>query len=824
MWIHRPATAGYVDAMPRFVTVLGGTLDLHTGRTTLERGVRLTERECRVLDALVEAAPDGVARGELERVAGIATAERGVLDLLIRRLRSKIEPVPTAPFHLISVFNHGYRFVAAAGPQVSLGLPPERHALIGRSGEVDRVEHHLAASRLALVTGPGGIGKTALAIHVARRSPLPRVVFASARDADTVGALWTAVARAIHDPGVLAPSEDHVFERLVPALGRAGDTLVVLDDLEKLGGRVVSPIALLMQAAPQLRVLLTSRATLDAGYEPVAVRLGPLGYAEALAMWTDRVPGSVDPAVPALLEALERSPLAIELAAARATALTPAAMLARMDQRFRLLDRGPRDDPKHRSLRATLDWSWRLLAPPAQQALVQLAVFVGPVDEQRWADVADDPAEIEALVDASLAQRGPAGIEVASSVREYALGTDPARVQVAEDRHARAWARWLDALRGPLDADRLDRVDGHLPDLLATGRAAGRVPDEVIAIALGLHDRHQARGPIEPYLALVDRALEAAADHPRRVDLLRERGECLRQLGRLAEAAEVVDQLALADPARPWRAAGLRGVVALEQGRRPEAIAALEVARDAPDPRERSLHCSNLAAALAWERPDDARIELLAREAIGLASDLGQAFQVAAFRANFGAWLFQTGRLAEAAAETERAVDELLRFQADRRVIPAVLTLAAAWAELGRLQEARALQVTHALRAERARPWVITYWHLLSAQLHLEAGEPEEALSILPRSEAQAERVGDRAGAALARLHGAVAAARLGRLAEAESALSLIPAGLLADRVVWLAREHLALAAGRSLSDLGPPESDGTARHLRRLLEHAARR
>lgn len=329
---------------------------------------------------------------------------------------------------------------AAAAPVRPRDLPVPATPLVGRDDDVSRVADLLGTGRLVTLSGPGGVGKTRLALAVAARvrdrfaHGVTLVELAPLLEAPQVVAAVADAVDAVRDPA--RPVLDDVVDVL-----RGQHRLLVLDNLEHLLD-AAPDVAALVESVPDLTVLTTSRAPLrvrgetEYGVEPLEVEEAPDGSpSPAARLLLDRAqrvsPGwgadSADAAhVNATCEQLAGLPLALELAAARARLLDPAALLDRLDGALRS---GPRDlPPRQRTMRATLDWSNGLLDPAAQALLRLLGVFVGGTTLPDLEAVAaragatyDVVTALESLVEHSLVVAEPSGrLRLLEPVAQYA--------------------------------------------------------------------------------------------------------------------------------------------------------------------------------------------------------------------------------------------------------------------------------------------------------------------------------------------------------------------------------------------------------------------
>ncbi len=317
-------------------------------------------------------------------------------------------------------------------------LPAERSSFVGRRGEATELRRLLAGARLVTLVGPGGVGKTRLALRAAadlRRSFPAGTALADLGAVDDPALVVQQVAAAldVHDVsgGWLAAGIAEVL----------GDrpVLLVLDNCEHLRDASAVLVAGLLDACPGLRVLATSRLPLDVGGEslltvpplgvPAPGEPGDGGRHDAVALLEQRAEAAAalqplrgaDPTVVGeLCRRLDGIPLAIEMAAVRLRTLSPADLLARLDDRFRLLGRrGPAVPERQRTLRATMQWSHDLLDVPDRVLWRRASVFAAAFDlaaaEVVCADAAlPAPAVLDGitrLVDASVLDvvRGPAG-------------------------------------------------------------------------------------------------------------------------------------------------------------------------------------------------------------------------------------------------------------------------------------------------------------------------------------------------------------------------------------------------------------------------------
>ncbi|MFL5944894.1 MAG: AfsR/SARP family transcriptional regulator [Gaiellaceae bacterium] len=573
-------------------------------------------------------------------------------------------------------------------------IPTPVTPLHGRERELSALADLIRddATRLVTLTGIGGIGKTRLALELARRLtpefPHGAVVatLASVRDA-------ALVPRAILE-ALAVPEAGDPDDQLAATL-RDSRLLLVVDNFEQVLD-AASTIARVLLAAPGVRIVATSRAPLHIAAErefPVP----PLADDEAAELFVSRAQAADATfelseqnaaAVAELCARLEGLPLAIELAAARTKLLAPATLLARLTNRLALLTGGRRDAPEHQqTLRATFDWSYDLLAPSAQELFAQLSVFSGG-----WTLAAAEAVcgatleDLGALVDESLVTRAREGgrFSMLEIVREYALErrgahdelrrrhldyfvalAEEAEPELAKGDQATWFARVEDehdnirealtyaferrdatsALRLVVGIRRFWQIHGHLAEgreaLDAALALAPDAPSELRSNALNMI------GILAGEQGDFDAArlnFTAALDDARAIGATRPLSSALVNLGTLAffggdhdTARELYQESiehfeALGDLRGQALANENLGLMALTGDDLPGAVrwlrAAQELARTDGDDRETAAAGRSLAAALTEVGETD-EARLLLEESIELARELGDAHGIA---------------------------------------------------------------------------------------------------------------------------------------------------------------------------------------------------
>jgi predicted ATPase len=450
----------------------------------------------------------------------------------------------------------GAEVSASAAP-----LPQPEGAFFGRQRERERLAAMVREQPLVTLLGPGGTGKTRLALEVARdlEGAFPGGVwFCDLSEArDVVGAA-RGVARALD-----VALGGQPLEALDAALVGLGPALLVLDNFEQLAGCAAETAGRWRRSAPEVRLLVTSREVLRLAGErllpldPLPLHEGPPGDLEALerspaaALFLDRararqpdfaLSAENASAVAALVGLLDGLPLAIELAAARAHVLSPEALVARLRERvgggarqqgrFRVLRAGRADTAaRQATLRGAIDWSWELLADWEKAAFAQLGVFEGGFTLEAAEAVLDlsqaaqdlwPEDAVQALVDKSLVRVGAGRFTMLVSLQEYAAEKlTGAERQATEARHG-AWfasfgtASAVAALSRRGGRARWRALLADLDNLRAASRRAAARGDRVVACqaALAAREVYKQRGPYPEAVALLEGARETLGGAP----------------------------------------------------------------------------------------------------------------------------------------------------------------------------------------------------------------------------------------------------------------------------------------------------------------------
>ena len=441
-------------------------------------------------------------------------------------------------------------------PMLLHNLPVPATSFVGRTEEVAMVKELILRSRLVTLLGPGGVGKTRLAVQTA----------SELLDGGGDG-VWLVELAGLDDPELVAPAVAGtlgireapgrpVLDCLVSALATK-ELLLVLDNCEHLLSACVRLADAVLRSCGQVHMLATSREPLAIAGEHVyhvpslalptadliAAGTAALSSCGSVRLFLDRAAAhqpafglkeSTGEAVASICRQLDGIPLAIELAAARLRSLAIADIESRLDDRFRLLTGGSRSAlPRHQTLRALVDWSWDLLDEPERSVLRRLSAFAGSFDLAAAEEVAAaDDADgfqvldlIASLIDKSLIQLEPAAASaryrLLDTVRRYAadrlaeVGTGDE--QATRSRHAVVFLRLADSaarhLEMPDEDLWRDRLEADNANFSVAFRYLSAQPDrgdDLLRLAEILHNFSLTRGAIQEHLGM----LRLALDHP----------------------------------------------------------------------------------------------------------------------------------------------------------------------------------------------------------------------------------------------------------------------------------------------------------------------
>ncbi|MGH3879135.1 MAG: ATP-binding protein, partial [Actinophytocola sp.] len=490
-------------------------------------------------------------------------------------------------------------------PPPRRSTPPARPAtrLIGREAQVASIHRLLAAERLVTVVGPGGVGKTRVVLEVAR--PGDAATMLSLAPVTAPAAIPHALASALN----LSVTSGDVLAACVAVLGE-DPGLLVIDNCEHLLDAVRDLVGVLLAGCPRLTILATSREPLGLA-EEYTFRLSPLrlprestaddlARVPSVAVFLDRA-GRVRPVEPAdlrlvadIVRRLDGMPLAIELAAGRLSTFSLADLHARLDRSLDLLGGGrPAADARHRTLRATVEWSYRLLSADEQRLFRHLSVFVDGVDlataERLAADLIpdDEPGRaLSRLVDASMIDAeftGDTRYRMLETLR--AFGLDRLAAAGEDDAAATVLVRWAVELATGFEqavaTEREPSADALLRRELPNLRAAWRLTrdrglhDDAVTLVTALFDAITYRDLVELRGWAVDLADDSSiAAHPRAAQVLGTAAEASYQSGDQVRAERFARAgLELATDTRGrWLCLMVRSVVALARGAYPEVV------------------------------------------------------------------------------------------------------------------------------------------------------------------------------------------------------------------------------------------------------------
>jgi predicted ATPase/DNA-binding SARP family transcriptional activator len=601
-------------------------------------------------------------------------------------------------------------------------LPTPLTPLVGREHEVETVVDLLADDELRLLTltGPGGIGKTRLALAAAEG--LAEVY------ADAVCFVGLA---SLDDPELVLPTIAHALgigehqgESIGTTLARAladRELLLVLDNVEHL--LAAGPaIAGLMAACPMLRLLATSREPMHLQGEheyPVP----PLTEDESVELFLRRA-RAVKPGITAGSETreiclrLDRLPLAVELAAAHSKLLGPAAILDRLERRLPLLTGGPSDAPaRQRTMRQAIDWSHELLSPDEQQLFARLSAFAGGFSLEAAERVCDASfSTLSSLVEKSLVQADDGRFSMLGVIREYASEHLDPEFRQRHSEFVLDLAREAEeGLRGADERiwiERLAEEEANIRAALTWLEQTGQTDAQLELIGC-IWIFLYVRGGWREGLRWVEHALA------------RSEGRQTQPRAKALSAA--------------WGFAQPLGDSVAAQAYAEESLAIFRALGD----RAGTARALSHLATGSTERGDHADAERLFDEAIDEARAAGDLRTLALITGNLGDLAMREGDFERAVSLSRETVAELRELGLDEPLGWALCNLAFSLALSGRDEEAdRASRESLAI-ADRIGDVVVLVFNLvLLASLASGRSEAESAARLLGSAEALREQVG----------------------------------------------------------------------------------
>jgi predicted ATPase/DNA-binding SARP family transcriptional activator len=606
---------------------------------------------------------------------------------------------------------------AAAPPR----LPRASTPFLGRARELAEVTALLERDdvRLLTLTGAGGSGKTRLA-HQAATS--------LEREARFEGGIWWVPLQAVRDPELVMPTIAQAIgspNGLDTHIGES-EMLLVIDNFEQVTGAAVE-LADLLGVCSRLRLLVTSRERLSlAGERVYAVQ--PLADDEAVELFVARAQatGTDFPAdtVREVCRRVDNLPLAIELAAARTAVFEPQQLLERLEQALGFLTRGPRDAPeRHRTVRATIEWSYELLTADEKMLFAHLSVFSGGFTLAAAEEVCDGDADVlHSLIDKSLL-RGRLVVEgrfrMLETIREFARELLEREHGAAElrTRHCRYFARWLAVLKPDLDVFRpaaIDAVEAESGNVRAALAYAAANEPLVLTRLVTLLDRYWAtRGWFKEAEEWSSRALTTCP-----ADATAERAGCLLAFG---------TALLCRGDAAGARAALHDSAALLREGNEPRQLA-------------RAL---NQLGAAAFDQRDLTSAAAAFEESVEVAERAGAVEDALRARGNLGAIMQERGDAAGAFVLFEEQAAAAAAIGDDRNVALAVANQGICALELGDLDKAE-YWLRHGLPLLQAVEWVEPIVYVVGGLSHVaqRTGDPERAVVLAAAAENLAVSLG----------------------------------------------------------------------------------
>jgi predicted ATPase/class 3 adenylate cyclase/DNA-binding CsgD family transcriptional regulator len=579
--------------------------------------------------------------------------------------------------------------LSTTGSLVPHGLPVQLTRFVGRVTLTNDVAKALSENRLVTLAGPGGVGKTRLAVQVAAQAA-----------AEFDGNVWLVDLTPVTDPEVAAVAALRALglpdqpgrsatETLVRFL-RDRQVLLVLDNCEHLLDASADLTVALLGACPQLTMLTTSREPLGVAGE-LTWRVPSLSLAdEAIELFVDRarlarpdfsIAVDDSAAVREICDRLDGLPLGIELAAARVRMMSLAEILDGLRNRFRLVTEVPSGTRGKRTLGGSVDWSHTLLSEPERILFRRLTVFRAGFDLDAARTIGDgDPAQqlqvldrLAQLVDKSLVVAENAGdrtrFRLLETVRHYAMARleESGEADEVHARHRDYYAALAALLDSSADADhqrRIEQVELEIDNLRAAfewSRQRGEI-GRALEMTSSLQPLWQTRGRIQEGLAWFDAILpEGNARHSDISAVVR--GRALADKAALDASRSIADNLEQArqavaiareldDPALLARALTACGAIASysADAARPYLAEAIGIARELDD-QWRLTQILTWQANGAFYAGDPIAAGAASREGFELADAIGDRFDARSCRWTLGLAQMMQGELGEAVAQ-----------------------------------------------------------------------------------------------------------------------------------------------------------------------------
>ena len=602
-------------------------------------------------------------------------------------------------------------------------LPRPASSFVGREREIEEVITHIqVGARLVSLTGPGGSGKTRLALEAAA-TLIPEY---------KAGVFWIGLA-SLRDPALVTEAiahslgakdslHDHIGERQM---------LLLLDNLEQVIEAAPELVGLL-RSCPNLTLLVTSRELLRVEGE-VEYPVAPLAEPEAVSLFCARAQLDPSEEISELCSRLDSLPLAVELAAARTKTLTPNQILERLSQRLDLLKGGRDAESRHATLRSTIAWSYELLNDEEQGLFARLTVFSGGCTLEAAEEVADaDLGTLASLVEKSLMRRTGERFWMLETIREFASERLEAgdEAQAMQRRHAGYFLELVEALKpsflGPEEGHALEQLNVEHDNFRAALRFTLDTSDVESALRLstgGLQRFWRIKGHQSEGRRWLEEALARHASDP------------------------------------SLRAQGLRALsnIAAQQGDRATAGAAAEEAlsifRESGDVAS-AVDCLNSLGVAGIMSGDLGKARRCLEEAEQLARASDDTFRLSVIVSNLGNIHLYEGAYEAAQGLFEESVDLARELELDEGVASSLVNVALAALHLAQYDRASALLRESLALSHRIGDVVgIVYAIECLGAILAEQSNGESAATFLAGAETMKESIGVEFGPFEQRMH-----------------------------------------------------------------------